>query len=269
MNAAVRGGSRPHPSEPDRTLLSGSSRYTLLAESIVEDVRSGRYPVGSLLPTEAALCAQFGVSRHTVREALRKLRDMGLVSQRQGVGTLVKAKFSSARYVQSVESISDLFTYVQDTRLSIASRQDIVATPAVLDLLRCAPGQRWRMLEVLRFEAGEALPMVLSEIYFPHAYAAVEREMQDLRVPIYTLIERRYGESIAEVEQSMTVCALPAKKARLLGVRAGTPGFSIVRHYLGRNDKLIMVSASLYPAGRFTFSMRLRSTVPESTTLSA
>ena len=263
MSGVVRSSPRRRAVVPERRPLIGPSRYALLAESIVEDVRSGRYPVGSLLPTEAELCAQFGVSRHTVREALRKLRDMGLVSQRQGVGTLVKAKYSSARYVQSVESISDLFTYIQDTRLAIAARHDIVATAAQHSLLRSAPGQRWRMLEVLRLEAGDAVPMAVSEIYFPQAYAAVEREMEDLRVPIYTLLERRFGEHIAEVEQSMTVCALPAAKARLLKVRAGTPGFSIVRHYLARNDKLMMVSASLYPAGRFTFSMRLRSTVRE------
>lgn len=258
MRAAHAAGARQRPLEAGRGLLAAASRYALLAESILEDIRKGRYAVGSMLPTEAALCEQFGVSRHTVREALRKLGDMGLVSRHQGVGTRVKARQGSARFVQSIDKLSDLFAYIEDTRLAIASRHDISATPARQGLLRCAPGQRWRMLEVLRFRAAAAEPMVVSEIYIPRAHAAVEREMKDLHVPIYTLIERRYGERIAEVQQEIDACAIQAGKARLLQVRAGSAGLSVTRHYLGDNDKLLLVSASLYPAGRFTCSMRLR-----------
>jgi DNA-binding GntR family transcriptional regulator len=241
-------------------------RYALLAESIAEDIRKGRYAVGSMLPTEADLCQQFGVSRHTVREALRKLGDLGMLSRHQGIGTRVKARQGSSRFVQSIGKLSDLFAYIEDTRLVIASRQDIRATPAKQRLLRCAPGQRWRMLEVLRYSAGSALPMVVSEIYLPQAHAAVESEMRDLQVPIYTLIERRYGERIAEVQQEIDACALSADKARLLGVRAGSAGLAITRHYFGENDKLLLVSASLYPAGRFTSTMRLRASAHDPAT---
>lgn len=156
-SAALRAGARQRPFEAGRGVLAAASRYALLAESIVEDIRKGRYAVGSMLPTEAVLCKQFGVSRHTVREALRKLGDMGLVSRHQGIGTRVKARQGSSRFVQSIDA-----------------------------------------------------------------------------------------------------CAIAAGKARLLRVRAGSPGLSITRHYLGENDKLLLVSASLYPAGRFTCSMRLR-----------
>lgn len=244
-------------------LRPGAPRYALLAESIVEDIRKGRYPIGSMLPTEADLCRQFGVSRHTVREALRRLGDLGMLSRHQGIGTRVKARQGSSRFVQSIGKLSDLFAYIEDTRLVIASRHDISATPAKQRLLRCAPGQRWRMLEVLRYRAGSTTPMVVSEIYIPQAHAAVESEMLDLHVPIYTLIERRYGERIAEVQQEIDACAIAAGKARLLKVRAGSPGLSIRRHYLGGNDKLLLVSASLYPAGRFTSTMRLRASAQD------
>ena len=100
--------------------------------------------------------------------------------------------------------------------------------------------------------------MVASEIYVPHAYAAICREMDDLRVPIYTLIEQRYGERIIEVQQVMSPCAIPAKKARILEVRAGFPGMEITRHFMGADDKVLLVSKSLYPAGRFSYSMSLR-----------
>lgn len=238
---------------------SGSAaRYSLLADSIIGDIGAGRYAVGSLLPTEAELSAQFGVSRHTVREALRRVREMGLVSRHQGIGTRVKAKRGDSRYVQSVDSISDLFTYIKDTRLKVIAHRELLVGPEHSALLRCAPGQRWHMLEVLRLPALGGMPMVASEIHVPHAYAAIARGMQDLRVPIYTLIEQQYGERIIEVQQVMTPCAIAAKKARALKVRAGFPGLQITRHYMGADDKMLLVSQSLYPAGRFSYSMSLR-----------
>lgn len=258
-------GRNPAPREeagpPPRKLFAVAgvaTRYALLADSIIEDIAAGRYAVGSLLPTETELCEQFGVSRHTVREALRRLREMGLVSRHQGIGTRVKAARGDARYVQSVDSISDLFTYIHETRLKVVARRDLLAGVGHSLLLRCAPGQRWHMLEVLRMPLPDGLPMVVSEIYVPHAYAAIGRDMEDLRVPIYTLIEQRYGERIIEVQQVMRPCAIAAKKARILKVRAGFPGMEITRHYMGADDKMLLVSKSLYPAGRFSYSMALR-----------
>ena len=70
----------------------GKTRYALLAESLLGKINSGDYPVGKLLPSESELCQQFGVSRTTVREALRHLNDMGLLSRRAGVGTLIRAR---------------------------------------------------------------------------------------------------------------------------------------------------------------------------------
>ena len=71
-------------------LRSGQHRYAALAQSLLHDIESGRYPVGSLLPTEIELVEQFGLSRHTVREAIRQLQQVGLVTRRKGVGTRVK-----------------------------------------------------------------------------------------------------------------------------------------------------------------------------------
>ena len=250
------GGGTPVASA--RVVPAFASRYSILAQSVIDDIGAGRYPVGTMLPTEAELCEQFGVSRHTVREALRRLRDMGMVSRHQGVGTRVKAKSGSSRYVQSIDSISELFSFIKNTRLTVLSRRDIAAGPAECALLRCAPGQRWCVVEVLRHVRGKTQPLVASEIFIPHPYAAIGAEMDRLSVPIYTLIEKHYGHRIVEVQQQLSACATQAAKARVLKVSAGSPGLLVTRHYLGEDDRMLLVSKSLYPADRFSYSMSLR-----------
>ena len=59
-----------------------SNFYERVARELVEAISSGRYPLGSRLPTELELCAQFGASRNTVRAALRELQDLGLIERR-------------------------------------------------------------------------------------------------------------------------------------------------------------------------------------------
>jgi GntR family transcriptional repressor for pyruvate dehydrogenase complex len=86
------------PATPDFPLASlpalklGARLSEQLAEALAVSLREGRVPPGQRLPTEAALVAQFGVSRTVVREALSRLKTLGLIETRQGSGAYVKAQ---------------------------------------------------------------------------------------------------------------------------------------------------------------------------------
>ncbi len=60
-----------------------------VVNALVDEIVSGRYPPGTLLPPGPALGLHFGVSRSVVREALKTLEQKGLVSVRQGHGSVV------------------------------------------------------------------------------------------------------------------------------------------------------------------------------------
>jgi GntR family transcriptional repressor for pyruvate dehydrogenase complex len=60
-----------------------------VAGLLTEEILSGRWPVGSKLPTEVRLVEQLGVSRTVIREAISRLRNAGLVEPRQGSGVFV------------------------------------------------------------------------------------------------------------------------------------------------------------------------------------
>ncbi|MFY3384672.1 FadR/GntR family transcriptional regulator [Paracidovorax sp. MALMAid1276] len=62
-----------------------------VASALEKEIRDGRIRAGDKLPTEAALAQQFEVSRTVVREAISRLRSLGLVDSRQGSGMYVKA----------------------------------------------------------------------------------------------------------------------------------------------------------------------------------
>src|SRR3954449_6454798 len=106
--AGVCCGPAPEGLTPMTETTPADHRYIQVARALRKDIVDGVYPVGSQLPTEHELCEQFSVSRYTVREALRRLRDDNLVSSRPRTGTLVVPRPSSDSYVQHVMSINDL-----------------------------------------------------------------------------------------------------------------------------------------------------------------
>ena len=118
-----------------RARAKGKPRYAVVAKALTEDIISGRYPVGAVLPTEHALCAQYEISRHTTREALRRLQMSGLVTRRAGVGTLVKSSRVSQRYLQVGDTVSDLYQYAQDMALQVLEVTDIEADADTAALL--------------------------------------------------------------------------------------------------------------------------------------
>jgi GntR family transcriptional regulator, transcriptional repressor for pyruvate dehydrogenase complex len=66
-----------------------AGRPGAVADRLLDEIVSGRYPPGSRLPTEPELCAAMGVSRATVREAMKSLQQRGVTSIEQGRGTFV------------------------------------------------------------------------------------------------------------------------------------------------------------------------------------
>ena len=245
-------GSRPSLRVP------GQPRYAMLAQSLIEDISAGRYGVGDLIPTEHELCVQFNVSRSTVREALRRLSDMGLVSAQAGVGTRVRAAVPEARYVQTSEGVSDLFEYVRDVRLEIFKSEELVADAALAELLECRPGQVWQHNSGARYLKAGTSPVAITDVYVARAYRGALRDLSKPDLPIYAMIEREYGISVAEIRQQVSAVLIDASAAQLLKVAPGSPGLRVVRQYLSGKGEIFEVAVNLHPGAQFSYSSTLR-----------
>lgn len=70
---------------------SGARLSDQVAEQLAAEIRAGRLAPSAKLPPEARLVEQFAVSRTVVREAVSRLKSLGLVDSRQGSGVYVSA----------------------------------------------------------------------------------------------------------------------------------------------------------------------------------
>lgn len=233
-------------------LLNQQPRYLQLAQTLINEIRSGRYAVGTFLPTEFDLCEQFGASRHTVREAVRRLVQMGLVDRQAGVGTRVLAREAVSGYQQVMRQLSDLYQYTADTELTLLGRDLVEVDDSLAKILAARHGETWLHLEGVRTSGGEADPICVSDIYIHPAFRAVEVGGQS-HTPIYALIEQQFGEQIAAVQQEIRATLITAAQARLLNTRARAPALWICRRYLNRREEVVEAAISIHPSERFSY----------------
>ncbi|MCJ2013672.1 GntR family transcriptional regulator [Methylobacterium sp. J-076] len=234
--------------------------WAQVARDLTAGITSGRFPVGSLLPTELELCEHYGTSRHTMRTAIRQLQDRGLISRNKKAGTRVEASVPTSGYRQPLASLEDLIQFGATHVREVRETGDVTVDAALAADLGCAPGTAWfRISSIRRDGRPGGAPVGWTDVYLDPAYAdlgEVARASPD--VLISTLVEQHHHRSCAEIRQDVEAIALPAVRAGVLKAEAGTPALRILRHYLDGAGKIIEMSSTLHPAGRFTVSQRMR-----------
>jgi GntR family transcriptional repressor for pyruvate dehydrogenase complex len=101
-----------------------------LVESLGDRIRDGRIAAGAKLPSEAAIMAEFGVSRTVVREALSKLQAAGLVQTRHGIGTFVIGLGDASPFRIAPEQVATLRDVVAVLELRIGIETEAAALAA-------------------------------------------------------------------------------------------------------------------------------------------
>ena len=234
--------------------------YASLAQTLSEAITKGRYPIGSLLPTEATLAESYAVSRQTVREALRRLDQQGLVSRRRGIGTRVIGAEPQRRYMLEIDSLLDIVEYARQVRLEVESIERVDATPQLAAHLACREGTRWLDVHGLRYPAdGPRAPVAVVQMWIRAGYPGIERRLRELGgTAVHALLEQHYGEQIDEIRQDICAVALDATEAERLGVAAGSPGLKIQRRFRGRSGRIVLVGHVIYPGDAFSYGGSFR-----------
>ena len=249
-------------SAPRTPAAASPAKHALVSRALEQDLAQGRYRVGDTLPSEPELTLQFGVSRHTVRAALRTLQSRGLIAAQQGVGSVVQATTAQQRYTQGFGSAEDLLQYVASTRVERIAKVELTVDAALAGWLGCKPGERWWRMTLLRFPSGGERPSTLADVYLPYAFGALLHDERagdgEASQPIFRAIEEQLGEPIAEIRQEL-VAALPtAQEAALLQTPASEPVLAIVRRYIGSKGQVLETTRTLHPGQQFTYTMNVR-----------
>jgi GntR family transcriptional regulator len=241
------------------TLAPGpGTLHARLAQTLAARIHSGQWAVGVTLPPEVTLCAEFDVSRQTMRHAMLALSERGLIVRRRGAGTRVIARQHTKRFTQTVNSMDEILRYPKNTyREGVVG--EVIECKADLQALMKAPlRSSWFHIGARRREQDSDLPVAWTDIYIQPRYADVAKRRDHNRTMVYEQIEAAHGVAIDRAEVEIFPERLSALNAKRIQVTTGSPALVIVRRYYDRDGELFQVSITRHPEKRFVYSMEFR-----------
>lgn len=227
-------------------------RYAHVAEALRAEFAGAR--PGDALPTEQELTRRFGVSRFTVRAALQRLVDDGLIERRRGSGSVVA---DGGALKQRLGDLRDLLQYASASSFEITDDGPVRLTPGQARMLGRAAGERWHHVTGLRRMDGATEAVAVTDVYIHPRFAAFVPQLQSGRESLFAQLERLAGVTVARVTQEICAVAASPREAAALHVPRRSPALRIVRAYFDPNGAPIEMSASVHPGARFSYAMEI------------
>ncbi|KPQ05549.1 MAG: transcriptional regulator [Rhodobacteraceae bacterium HLUCCA12] len=233
-------------------------QYLRILDILRGRIQSGLYAVDTRAPSEAELCDEFGVSRQTVREALRKLSELGFVERRRGSRTRVVSDNPTPVYTQSMFSLSELFQYALDTHFEIERAVPVRLGPDTAGLVAAPEGSEWLCISGVRRTAEDGSIICHTSAYINKRFAWLRDELLAYEGPFYALVETRGNEPIAEATQTFNAVEMPAAVRQAFGNPGWPVALRLVRRYHAGSGEVMVASVNHHPADRFTYTIRLQ-----------
>jgi len=219
--------------------------------------RLGAGEFAAAFPGELALVAEYRVSRHTVREALRRLRDEGLVVAERGRAPRLVAPTEIAQPLGRPYSLFQAVEATGRVQRSVVRTLDVRADGVVAARLGLEESTPLVHLERLRLSDDE--PLAIDRVWMPERLAAPLLEVDFARTALYDEYAARCGIRVTGGHEHLRAVVPDEAERELLGTGPDVAAFAIDRlglaggqpaewrHTLVRGDRF-SVTAHFSPA---------------------
>jgi GntR family transcriptional regulator len=202
-------------------------KYYQLTEILRERILSGELGPDDQLPTEDALCQEYGVSRGTVRQAVSTLAHEGLIRREQGRGTFVNPLPSGSAFFTLTGFDEDMRRQYRRPSTRLLALEVIPATPEVAKRLALASDEP--VIHILRLRLADDQPVVHETRYLARSLCP-SLVGDDLEAKsVHSLLIHKYRIPLIRTVHTIEAHILLPEEARLLQVKPGTAAFFVDR----------------------------------------
>ena len=238
-----------------------SPAYVQLQIQLSKAIASGQLPPGTALPSERELAEQLELSRMTVRHAFEELVAAGLLEQRQGSGTYVRAK----PVEQTIDRLAGFSQEANQLGFRPGGRTlEVTSTPAdgtTAISLGIEPGEQ--LLRITRLRTAHEMPLALQVAHLPPRLAGLSADRLEALGSLYRTIDEQFG--IRPHRARQTVAArLPTETEReLLELDESTPVLALERTTFDGDGEPFEFVRSAYRGDRYRMALDLRAQAGE------
>lgn len=227
--------------------------YFQIAENLKQAITEGTLKPGDRLDNELDLTERLGVSRPTVRQAVQRLVEQGLVVRRRGLGTVVVAP----RILRSVALTSlydDLSVSGRQPATKVLDVTEIKADDELAAILSLSAGTA--ILSVERLRLADGTPLALMHNYLPAGLLKAEPADALAKAGLYELL-RGQGVQLQAGEQVIGARKASGHEAKLLDAPRGATVLTMARTTYDQAGRPVEHGSHAYLADRYSFRMTL------------
>lgn len=215
-------------------------------------------PAGERLPSEPQLAKQLGVSRATLREAMRSFEGQGLIRRRQGIGTFVVGRTqvieTGLEVLQSIETLADkIGLQVAMGDLQIKQIDADAESAQALGVEIGSP-----LIRVSRVIMAESRPVAYLVDILPDNVLTETDLEQGFTGSVLDLLLRRGTPPLRDSFTEINAAAAPAEIARSLEIQRGDVLLMFQANLYDESGRVVIFSKSYFIPGHFRFHVLRR-----------
>ena len=231
--------------------------YTQIAESLLDQIESGKLVPGQRLAPERELSQTLGVNRVTLRQALQLLEGQGLLIRRQGHGTYIadpKIERQAGKLFSFTRGMQQR-GYKPGARVIVFNERPLEASLAAhLKLPVSAP-----VYEIHRLRLVNTEPVMLEKFTIP-VRRFPNLDQHDLtNRSMFEIMEKEYGIVVSRARQCLEPVIATEYEASLFGIENGAPLMLERRLSFDQDDQPVEYGKDLYRGDRFRFITEMAS----------
>lgn len=225
--------------------------YVELRQRLLDGLEDAEQP----LPSESALSERFGISRVTVRRALGRLEEEGLIRRRKGIGSFPTQRTHAPQRTNISGLIENLITLEENTTVRNLAWSTVPMPRELAGVL----GDIAPVLRVLRVRSYQEQPISLTTIHVPATFAKRLVKSDVGHEPIVRALDR-LGIQSATAEQVITAVPAGELAQKHLRVALHSPLICMRRLMFNKEHQPVLHQESLYAPERFEYRMTLTRT---------
>jgi len=229
--------------------------HLLIANRLQQLIETGQLPVGSRLENEIDLARRLGISRPTMRTAMKHLVDRGMVVRRPGFGTQI-VQPTVRRPVELTSLYDDLANSGRKPQTKVLSLEVVPADDILATALRIPARSEVTAFQRLRFANGEPLALMYNVV--PLSVARIDRAELE-RFGLYALL-REVSVLPKTANEVIGARVATAAEARTLGDKRGTALLTMTRTAWDATGQGIEYGSHIYRADRYAFELTISGT---------
>ncbi|KXH80037.1 GntR family transcriptional regulator [Sporosarcina sp. HYO08] len=227
--------------------------YIQVIDHLKNDIESGVFKENEKLPSEFELSRTLGVSRATLREALRVLEEEKVIVRKHGVGTFVNPR---PLFTAGIEQLSSVSTTIRDAGMEpgtiFMDVDESLPCDKMMEKFNCTEKETLVTIKRVRTADGDPVVYCIDHVLAKNLPQGAEGLLND---SIFDAIEKSGAIRIVQALAHIEPIGYDNEASSILRCGIDVPLLALLQYHYSEDGEMVLLSKNYFRADKFSFQV--------------